>query len=342
MNEDSNPGADEQSDGGGTAGEGDTVEEAIARGETVRTEVVEQATLESELVDIEEVDRELVGSEVLTEDVAGVALVEGTDPDLDAVDEVFEADDRFSLREDDADPDDVDEAVIAIRLDEARSEIEEVYERKTIETTVVEEDQELDVEVEGVHQQVLDSDLVRTDADEVARDEVVIEGEFVEGGDAVRSHLTERKTVEREVGGRKLLAVPIADVHAPSGTVRTEQTVERELVDVEEVPEVDAEIELDAEEEVGMAETDATETAAPVSLTEDDVGKDAVLPSGDEIGLVSKVDPDENTVYVEPDPGLTDKLKADLNWGGEEGAYSLDGSRVERITGDAVVVESVD
>lgn len=396
MNEDRTTPAEEPTDRDGPPedtepSEGrETVEDALARGDTVRTDVVEHATIESELVDREVIARETVTSETLTEDVVRVSLLapgdretadagrerstdeesrsaaeggrEGADATgaggSDPVGGSGARSDRLPLDADEGHAGAVGEdTLLAVEIDETRSEIEEVFERKTIESRVVEEDADVEVEVEGVHERLVGSELVRVDPDEVVLDEVDLEGEFVDGG--IRSFLTERRTVERDVAERKVATARVTDVDTDGGAATAEEVVERELVDAAEVPDgtvrtsaggVDEGRGDDATTGTGNDTTAKTASegtvgageSAIVDVTEADMGKDAVLPSGEEIGLVSDVDPEDDTVYVEPDPGLTDQLKADLHWGDEDDAYSLDGSRIERITGDAVVVESVD
>jgi len=51
----------------------------------------------------------------------------------------------------------------------------------------------------------------------------------------------------------------------------------------------------------------------PVTLTDDDEGKTVVDATGRRLGLVTKVVDD--TAYVDPQPGLAEKLKAAVGWG---------------------------
>lgn len=70
------------------------------------------------------------------------------------------------------------------------------------------------------------------------------------------------------------------------------------------------------------------------NFTENDEGKPVVM--GDEkVGMVTRVE--QGTAYVDPDGGLTDKIKASLDWGDrDEDTYPLSEDRVDTITDDEV------
>ena len=74
-------------------------------------------------------------------------------------------------------------------------------------------------------------------------------------------------------------------------------------------------------------------------ITDDDVGKTVVDGDGDEVGIVSAVR--HGTAYVDPDPGITTKLKTTL--GREErddDGYPLQERAVETVTDDQVRLRS--
>ncbi|QFU83572.1 hypothetical protein [Natronorubrum aibiense] len=74
-------------------------------------------------------------------------------------------------------------------------------------------------------------------------------------------------------------------------------------------------------------------------FTDDDIGKRVVNANGEEVGLVADVE--HGTAHVEPDPGITDTIKAKLGWGGtDDDAYPLQEGSVARVTDDAVHLES--
>ena len=78
----------------------------------------------------------------------------------------------------------------------------------------------------------------------------------------------------------------------------------------------------------------------PSELTSDDEGKAVV--SGDEtLGRV--VDVEHGTAYVDPDPGITDTVKAKLGWDDADvDDFTLEGSRVETVTDDEIRLKRVE
>ena len=71
-------------------------------------------------------------------------------------------------------------------------------------------------------------------------------------------------------------------------------------------------------------------------LTEDDEGKRVINSRGDEIGRVIEVE--HGTAHVDPDPGMTEKLKSKLGWGDEDDTetYRLDEDSIEAVTSDEI------
>lgn len=74
-------------------------------------------------------------------------------------------------------------------------------------------------------------------------------------------------------------------------------------------------------------------------FTDDDIGKDVLDEDGNKIGIVSSVK--TGTAYVDPDPGVTDKIKAALEWDDTgEDTYPLQEASVEMVTDDVVRLRS--
>ncbi|MFC6824476.1 PRC-barrel domain containing protein [Halopelagius fulvigenes] len=72
-----------------------------------------------------------------------------------------------------------------------------------------------------------------------------------------------------------------------------------------------------------------------VDVTDSEEGKDVVNERGDKIGIVSDVR--HGTAYVEPDPGITDEIKAKLGWGDvDDDNYPLQEARIREITDDEI------
>ncbi len=74
-------------------------------------------------------------------------------------------------------------------------------------------------------------------------------------------------------------------------------------------------------------------------FTDDDIGKRVVNANGDEVGMVADVE--HGTAHVEPDPGITDSIKATLGWSDSgESTYPLQAEAVSRVTDDEVHLET--
>ena len=78
---------------------------------------------------------------------------------------------------------------------------------------------------------------------------------------------------------------------------------------------------------------------AHTELTEDDEGKTVINADGDEIGVISGFRGGQ--AYVDPDPGMTDKIMSTLGWADvDEEDYALNESQVEHVTDDEVRLSS--
>ena len=77
-----------------------------------------------------------------------------------------------------------------------------------------------------------------------------------------------------------------------------------------------------------------------VQITDDDVGKTVVDVDGDEVGIVSAVR--HGTAYVDPDPGITTKLKTKLGWEerDDEVGYPLQEPAVDTVTSEQIRLRS--
>ncbi len=70
-------------------------------------------------------------------------------------------------------------------------------------------------------------------------------------------------------------------------------------------------------------------------ITDDDEGKKVVDENGDQVGIVSDVE--HGTAHIDPNPGLTDKVKSKLGWGDtDEETYPLQEELVSSVTDDEV------
>ena len=66
-----------------------------------------------------------------------------------------------------------------------------------------------------------------------------------------------------------------------------------------------------------------------IALSDDDEGKTVVDAHGTTLGLVTAVEGDR--AFVEPDPGITETIKADLGWGDADAdEYTVHEDAIER------------
>lgn len=106
---------------------------------------------------------------------------------------------------------------------------------------------------------------------------------------------------------------------------RDYELVDRADADVNEEEAID---ELLGEEVMSAAATRAANV---------EEGMDVVTSTGETVGVVSQAG--GARIYVEPDPGLTDKIKIKLDWGDateNEDVYPVPETRIERVEGDEV------
>ena len=68
-------------------------------------------------------------------------------------------------------------------------------------------------------------------------------------------------------------------------------------------------------------------------LSTNDEGKYLMDAEGEQIGLVTEVDPEENVAYVEPDPNITEAWTQTLGFGdADEDDIEVPGESVDTIT----------
>ena len=258
----------------------------------------------------------------------------------------------------------------------------EVFDRKTVESRVVERDvSEEDVvesdaiDITGVEETILESDLIEgeiaeTEPEGTRREAVpggAITSERTEG-DTVRSQFVERRLVETESTEHHQISCDIS-THKLVDTIDSRSNVtERAIVDREADEEVmlrepeagvrttdeqvtaaeetataaeaDAELAAEPEGEAGEAgpTTDTADTGG-VLPTDDDIGK-TVVSGDEEIGMVSDVE--DETLYVDPDPSMTDRIKAALDWGeAADDTYPVEHEQIAEITDDEVRIREL-
>ncbi|WP_323190189.1 PRC-barrel domain containing protein [Halostella sp. PRR32] len=71
------------------------------------------------------------------------------------------------------------------------------------------------------------------------------------------------------------------------------------------------------------------------NITDDDEGKNVVNADGEKVGMVTEVR--GGTAHVDPDPGVTDKIKSKLGWGDtNDDTYPLQEANVDAVTDDEI------
>lgn len=348
--------------------EGEPVTTEVTEREVVEREVVTEATIESEVVESRVVDSQVVDTEVVGEELVGVAVAERTDAEVTDDENDDRASAGFAYTGDgergsrayfggeEGHTVEVEESgVIGLDVDETRLETEERLVERTVESRVVDAELaesdvgddpvEVDVGVDSVHEHIGHSGVLETDADG-SLDDRYLETEF-DGPDLATSTVTEHRTVETEVTERKVVYASIADVDVEDSERVGERVVERSLVESGESagPSSDGPADAEAESGTGTTDDDPDATAGRQTPEGEDgvvtgrlMGLEVELTDGTTLGIVSDIDGDGDRLYVDEDPGLTDKLKADLHWS-DGGDAVLDADQVLEIRRDAVVVD---
>ncbi|NHN42721.1 hypothetical protein G9C85_13930 [Halorubellus sp. JP-L1] len=331
--------------------ERDELTSSIMEGETVTTEVtettvveetiVEHADIESELIDRSTVSETIMDAELVSREL-GDCNVEGL-ADHRTMHDAGMFDVGHSTEEDFA---------VTVEADEVWAVTKEVVEQAAIESRVVDRSVEESTDVKSdtiesrielgdVERTVLDSGILDSSKHDVDTiDEEAFRSEYTDD-DAIITEFVERKTVEeemtldREFSGT-IDAAETRSVH--DGEVKTID-VEMATADEYDVGEMDVDAYdrsgTTAGGSVGTATDDAgmagEERASSFTIDESDQGKTVVDQSGDEVGIVSEVT--AGTLYVDPHPSLTDKIRAKLDWGDkDEESYPLDADRIDEIT----------
>ncbi len=275
----------------------------------------------------------------------------------------------------DRDDHEVEDDTIDVEIEEDWRVTEEVVERMTIESRVVDdtitEDEsvesqstETSIDVEGVHRSLASQGFLGSNAnadDIVGSDTIRSEVLDDEEGRVVRSQLFQRKLIDNDMVERKTLTYDLSRTTEVSEETTTSTERDAEIVDLsldEEGRYGDYEYDLsDSTVDRGrvdptadaVSDTDASDTAttATTATTADgdhqidpsDRGKKVVDEDRNEIGIVDEVDEDGDRLYVDPDPGMFDKVKAELGWGSkDDDDYVITSNQIAGRDGSQIVV----
>lgn len=339
--------------------EASEIEERLLAGETVTSEItettvvertiVEHATIESEVVETELLDSQVVDVALQSREVGGCNVLDRKI--LDEADPArFENMDQLvGLQEElpDAMPVEVD-------IRENWSVTRELLERSIIESRVVDvdvsetdevESETIDtsIDIEGVQETLFESGIIETEADPKEVIEAgTIESEFHED-DVIRSELTQRRLVTDEIMEENVLLGTLTEREVLQAETTATTPIETAFVNAETL---DADVtpvgvtEYETEPPAGEpAETEPAEAGTggdvEVVLTEEDEGKPVIDAGGEAIGMVEEVR--EGTAYVDPDPGIVDRIRMKLGWGeADEEDYPIGEENIEEVTDDEV------
>ena len=345
--------------------EGDDVESALMGGETVEAEVtettvvehtvVEEATVQSEVTDREVIESGIVDAELVATEVDHCSVTRASEPE-----ETPEVIERFRTGTRTDEPYDVE-----IGVNELWALTREVVERITIESRIANTDVQgtetvesntihEEIDLDGVTQTVLAGELVASpEAATRAVEQEHVETRFRED-DVVETRLVRRQTIDEELSVAEEITGEASEAETLSMEAVTHTVAESEIVaedeygiDLAAVGAGGAAAEASGVSGTGAVETPAEGTASAhateeteglVAPTQDDEGKTVVNAEGDEFGMV--VDVEGDTMHVDPDPSITDRIRTALGWEDhDDDTYPVGGESIARIEDDRVVLD---
>lgn len=294
--------------------EGEVAETEITRTEIVEREVVITDRVRSRVVDSEIVERNTLDSEVVGREVDRCEIIDDETIETEVLEtrrmteEVFEAHTVESEV--------VDRESVERERSEDRSDA--IGEPTTGEPTVELADSGLE------HGTIVENEIVRRDL----KSATLVEGEVLQ------TEVVERRVVETEVVDRIRIRSDIESVERIDGRLVESEIIESEVIDRDSSEREFIAAAGSADSEPETIERGTTEPR--VMVTEDEEGKRVVDAHGEEIGAVSAVR--EGTLYVDPNPGLTETITSSLGWGDGDESHPIEEERIERITDDAVEI----
>jgi len=288
-----------------------TVETRVVDRDVEETETVESETLESR-VDVEGVQRTILESDILGGQIPTEEVIEGG-----------HVESEFS-----------DDDTILTELYERRIVRDEVVDRKRLTFELVDEETVSNETVESV---LVESMLVGSDA---MGEDTEIEGIAIERSDTATTDAGmatghDTTTDDGMTASDDSMTDETATASATAGT-----SSEATMGDVESTDDSMAD---DTMTDEGMTASDETIVEGEeIQLDDHDVGKDVIDANDEQVGVVTEVDEDENLLYVDPHPGLAQRVKTRLGWEGHsEDAYSVTPDRIEMVGDDEIRLRSL-
>jgi len=345
---------------GRSALEDDDVEQALKEGETVTTNVTQATVVEQTVVEHADIESELIGREHVDERYLDAELVsrEVIDCTVTDVEKGAESESRdYSMFETGAKSSGDVDVEVEVDIRETWSVTKEMIEQVTVESRVTDvevtesdtvESTAVDrtVNLEDVERTILDSGMLEShDVDTDAIDRKAVESEYTED-DAVVTELMERTTIDEELSLRRRFRGDIDEAETTEVETVHREAIESEIVEADEY-EIDAGT-GDADTtaagtagttDAGTADAGATARADDIRVTpeRDDMGKKVFDETGEELGIVSDVK--SGSLYIDPHPSLTDRIRARLDWGDrDEESYPIEEDKIDEITGDRVIL----
>lgn len=157
-------------------------------------------------------------------------------------------------------------------------------------------------------------------------------------GDILETEVVERRVLENEIETRILLRMEIVTGEHIDDQIVESEIVDRDMTDPSSgAPMNDEGFESGTEDpNSGADSAKSAETA--VNVTKDDEGKSVVNTYDEQIRIVSEVR--AGTLYVDPNPGLTEKIKSSFGWGDadDDETYPVEAEYIESITDDEVKI----
>jgi hypothetical protein len=322
----------------------ETVDRVSESGEPAVDRAVErEAVAETEVTRTEIVEKEIIVTDRIRSRVVGSETVERNTLESEVIDREV---DRCEI---------VDEKVIETEVIETRRVIDELFEVHLVESEVIDREtvervrtEDTDAEIDAVDETTTGTPEVEL-MDSGLEHETIVESEIVRRalaesdlaeGEVVETEVVERRVIEREVVDRILVRSEIEEVEQIDSRTVGSEVLESEIVERDsserEFTATAGDEEFEPREDASVSES---ELAGPtVEVTENDEGKTVVNTYGEEIGVVSAVR--EGTLYVDPDPGLAEKVTSSFGWGsGDDESYPVEAQQIERITADEVEIE---
>ena len=249
-----------------------------------------------------------------------------------------------------------------LSIDEEWQVTRELIERLTIETRIVDTDvtefdsiEHAGFDVEGLQRTILESGIFEFETDpEKVLTEHEVRTELGEG-DAVHTYLNRRQTVEDEVHDHRTARVPVADFEHTEMEVVDSMEIESGLVSEEPAADATASatggpgagesgMDEPSMDESGARDVDTTDEIeagemeeARSTLIDSDQGKAVVDATGSEVGMIVEVDESAGTAYVDPNPGIAERIMSKMGWGDADAEdYPLTEEQIQHITDDEV------